>query len=155
MYHIQNPRGQLLTFSLVIPMCEAKVVVGGQSVLVLNKPRSLAQKPTAICFKREERFDEEHLYIGNLKPEQVSSILHTLSASGYYSFASFEYQNKRFLDDIVIDGGITLPYHSEDVREMAYFSAVREGPFIPTHECVFGLVYPKKSDDSDFAFEEE
>lgn len=72
----------------------------------------------------------ENFIIGNLTPEAIKDITSQLCEKGFYDFSSLEYQDYKNVNELVIDGGKSLPYVNCNVS--TYFGTSLNGDIYPS-----------------------
>ena len=72
----------------------------------------------------------ENFIIGNLTSEAIKNITSQLCEKGFYDFSSLEYQDYKNINELVIDGGKSLPYVNCNVS--TYFGKSFSGDIYPS-----------------------
>lgn len=114
---ILSPRGRILSVRKVTPFAERVDTFNGRNNNCTEIAQNMSVIPTGLQFELEGDkgiFCDASLYIGNLAPEKVCEIQKALLKDGVYDFSAMEYQKDALPMDVVIDGGVSLPYFNEN-----------------------------------------
>lgn len=119
MLRVLSPLGNLAEVRGAVPVAEKEIVFNGRKKRFFEKAQGFAQKPTGIVFylRRPSGYpmmvSETHLYVGNMRPEKVQSLMREILERGYCDLSTMEYQPSKRGNDQVIDGGESPAYSSE------------------------------------------
>lgn len=117
---IKMMSGQLVRVRKVVPVVERMLTFNGDKKFLMEKAKSLRERPTALAIEIEQNentnfqpaFNQEVIY-GNFSHTRVCEILDALGQEGYFDFSKFDYQMADFFGKIKLDGGASKPYTSE------------------------------------------
>lgn len=117
MLRVLSPTGNLTEVSGVMTVAEKEIVFNGKKKRLFEKAQGFAQKPTGIVFYPGQQCHimapNASLYVGNMRPEKVQSLMREMLERGYCDLSAMEYQKSRRGSDLVIDGGESPAYSSE------------------------------------------
>lgn len=121
---IITPRGYVRKIDKVYPFTEASTYINNRRRYIFE-PAEKLQYATGVVLAADTGLCGQNVFIiGNLKNATVREIIRSLAEKGFYDFSGIEYQEGKFIKDIIIDGGIKPPYCSDftNIDDMALSS---------------------------------
>lgn len=110
---IVTPKGAVRKIDKVYPFTEAGTFINNRRKYIFE-PAEKLQYATGVVLAVDTGLCGQNIFtIGNLKNATVREIVHSLAEKGFYDFSGIEYQEGKFITDIIIDGGIKPPYCSD------------------------------------------
>lgn len=121
---IITPRGYVRKIDKVYPFTEASTYINNRRRYIFEPAEKLQYATGVVLAADTDLYGQNVFIIGNLKNATVREIVHSLAVKGYYDFSGVEYQEGKFIKDIIIDGGINPPYCSDftNIDDMALSS---------------------------------
>ena len=121
MMKVVTTKGEIREVNSVIPFAEVKVKLNGDKRYLCEKAEK-KEYANGLLLSYENRngfcgggLDLGDFLVGNLGNDKVQEILSSLTEKGYYDFSDMEFQKKKALKKVKIDGGKSLPYSSDQI----------------------------------------
>ena len=119
MMKVVTTKGEIREVNSVIPFAEVKVKLNGDKRYLCEKAEK-KEYANGLLLSYENRNGfcgggSGDFLVGNLSNDKVQEILSSLTEKGYYDFSDMEFQQKKTLKKVKIDGGKSLPYSTDQV----------------------------------------
>jgi hypothetical protein len=107
--------GTIREISKASPVIEERRMFNGSLRKDIEVTSNKTIKPNGVYFKyKTNDIFNNNLYVGNLKAEDVKSIMNDLKVNGVADISGFTYQKARLGKDFDLDNGKSNPYWAEN-----------------------------------------